>query len=108
MSQTKDDAAQDTARTYAEIAARASKLLTEHAERQLRRGIAPPEDELGVAKAFMDMMAKLLSNPYQLAVAQMNLVWDYFSLWQRSVRGNMNKWSNNAKSSSTVTGASSW
>lgn len=85
MSQTKDDAAQDTARTYAEIAARASKLLTEHAERQLRRGIALPEDELGVAKAFMDMMAKLLSNPYQLAVAQMNLVWDYFSLWQRSV-----------------------
>lgn len=85
MSESKDDATQGAASTYAEIAARASKLLTEHAERQLKRGIAPPHDELGVAKAFMDMMAKLLSNPYQLAVAQMNLVWDYFSLWQRSV-----------------------
>lgn len=85
MSESKDDATQGAASTYAEIAARASKLLTEHAERQLKRGIALPHDELGVAKAFMDMMAKLLSNPYQLAVAQMNLVWDYFSLWQRSV-----------------------
>ena len=85
MSESKDDATQGAASTYAEIAARASKLLTERADRQLKRGIALPHDELGVAKAFMDMMAKLLSNPYQLAVAQMNLVWDYFSLWQRSV-----------------------
>ena len=27
----------------------------------------------------MDMMGKLLANPYRLAQAQMNLVWDYFS-----------------------------
>ncbi|MBI4754123.1 MAG: class I poly(R)-hydroxyalkanoic acid synthase [Betaproteobacteria bacterium] len=33
----------------------------------------------------MDMMAKLLANPYKLAQAQMNLVWDYFSLWQHSM-----------------------
>ena len=33
----------------------------------------------------MDMMAKLLSNPYKLAQSQMNLVWDYFSLWQHSM-----------------------
>ena len=38
--------------------------------------------ELGIAQAFMDMMAKMLANPYKLAQAQMNLVWDYFSLWQ--------------------------
>ena len=30
------------------------------------------------------MMAKMLANPYKLAQAQMNLVWDYFSLWQHS------------------------
>jgi polyhydroxyalkanoate synthase len=32
----------------------------------------------------MDMMAKLLANPYKLAQAQMNMMWDYFSLWQHS------------------------
>jgi polyhydroxyalkanoate synthase len=75
----------EVAATYAEVAQRASKLLTEHVQRQIKRGINPPTDELGVAQAFMDMMAKLLANPYQLAQAQMNLVWDYFSLWQHSM-----------------------
>ncbi|MCX8086107.1 MAG: class I poly(R)-hydroxyalkanoic acid synthase [Rhodocyclaceae bacterium] len=76
---------QEIARTYAEVAQRASRLIAEHIERQVKKGIAPPQDELGIAQAFMDMMAKLLANPYQLAQAQMNLVWDYFSLWQHSL-----------------------
>ncbi len=76
---------QEVAKTYAEVAQRASKLITDHVKRQARHGITPPQDELGVAQAFMDMMAKMLANPYQLAQAQMNLVWDYFSLWQHSM-----------------------
>ncbi len=76
---------QEVAKTYAEVAQRASKLITEHMKRQVQKGAAPPQDELGVAQAFMDMMAKMLANPYQLAQAQMNLVWDYFSLWQHSM-----------------------
>ncbi|MDR2261139.1 MAG: class I poly(R)-hydroxyalkanoic acid synthase [Azoarcus sp.] len=73
------------AQTYAEVARRASSLIGEHVQRQLRKGIQPPTDELGIAQAFMDMMARLLSNPYRLAQAQMNLVWDYFTLWQHSM-----------------------
>jgi polyhydroxyalkanoate synthase subunit PhaC len=73
------------AKTYAEVAQRASKLLGDHIQRQLQKGIAAPADELGIAHAFMDMMAKMLANPYKLAQAQMNLVWDYFSLWQHSM-----------------------
>jgi polyhydroxyalkanoate synthase len=76
---------QEVAKTYAEVAQRASKLITEHVKRQAKHGVTPPQDELGVAQAFMDMMAKMLANPYQLAQAQMNLVWDYFSLWQHSM-----------------------
>lgn len=76
---------QEVAKTYAEVAKRASHLITEHVQRQLKKGVATPADELGIAQAFMDMMAKLLSNPYKLAQAQMNLVWDYFSLWQHSM-----------------------
>ncbi|MCB1958452.1 MAG: class I poly(R)-hydroxyalkanoic acid synthase, partial [Rhodocyclaceae bacterium] len=69
----------ELAKTYAEVAQRASHLISDHVQRQIKRGITPPQDELGIAQAFMDMMAKLLSNPYRLAQAQMNLVWDYFS-----------------------------
>jgi polyhydroxyalkanoate synthase len=75
---------QEVAKTYAEVAQRASKLITDHMKRQAKKGSSPQQDELGVAQAFMDMMAKMLTNPYQLAQAQMNLVWDYFSLWQHS------------------------
>ena len=75
----------EIAKTYAEVAQRASKLISEHMQRQMKKGLAAPQDELGIAQAFMDMMAKMLDNPYKLAQAQMNLVWDYFSLWQHSM-----------------------
>ena len=76
---------QEVAKTYAEVAQRASHLISDHIQRQLKKGVATPADELGIAQAFMDMMAKLLANPYKLAQSQMNLVWDYFSLWQHSM-----------------------
>ena len=76
---------QEVAKTYAEVARRASHLISDHVHRQLKKGVSTPADELGIAQAFMDMMAKLLANPYKLAQSQMNLVWDYFSLWQHSM-----------------------
>ncbi|GHT98675.1 class I poly(R)-hydroxyalkanoic acid synthase [Betaproteobacteria bacterium] len=72
-------------KTYADVARRASHLISEHVQRRLQQGIPTPVDELGIAQAFMDMMARLLANPYRLAQTQMNLVWDYFSLWQHSM-----------------------
>jgi len=74
----------EIAKTYAEVAQRASNLITDHLKRQMKKGVSAPSDDLGIAQAFMDMMAKMLANPYKLAQAQMNLVWDYFSLWQHS------------------------
>ncbi|HSD54664.1 MAG TPA: class I poly(R)-hydroxyalkanoic acid synthase, partial [Burkholderiales bacterium] len=41
-------------------------------------------DEFGIARAFMDMWAKLLANPMALAEAQMNMYFDYLRLWQSS------------------------
>ena len=75
----------EVAKTYAEVAQRSSKLLTKYMQRQMKHGSTTPADELGVAQAFMDMMAKMLANPYKMAQAQMNLVWDYMSLWQHSM-----------------------
>ena len=33
----------------------------------------------------MELAAKMLANPARLAEAQMNLWWDYMSLWQSSM-----------------------
>jgi len=79
----------EVARIYAEVAQRASDLIAGHIKRQMKRGVRAPSDELGIAQAFMDMMAKMLANPYKMARAQMNLVWDYFSLWQHSMLRSM-------------------
>jgi polyhydroxyalkanoate synthase len=71
-------------KTYAEVAQRASRLISQFLEKHANDGVAAPTDELGVARAFMDLSARLLANPYQLAQTQMNMMWDYFSLWQNS------------------------
>ncbi|TRZ91177.1 MAG: class I poly(R)-hydroxyalkanoic acid synthase, partial [Rhodocyclaceae bacterium] len=79
----------EIAKTYAEVAQRASNLITEHMKRQMKNGVSAPSDELGIAQAFMDMMAKMLANPYKIAQAQMNLGLDYFSLLPHSVPRSM-------------------
>ena len=76
---------QSLANTYAEVAQRAAKLITEHMQRQIQKGITPPADDLGVLQAFTDMFSKVLANPNKLAQAQMKLAWDYFSLWQHAM-----------------------
>ena len=71
-------------KTYAEVAQRASRLINQFMEKKAKEGVNAPTDELGVAKAFMDMSSRLLANPYKMAQTQMNMVWDYFSLWQNT------------------------
>ncbi|MDR1351630.1 MAG: class I poly(R)-hydroxyalkanoic acid synthase, partial [Zoogloeaceae bacterium] len=76
----------EIAKTYAEVAGRASRILGGFIERKAKEGVnlSLPQDELGIARAFMDLSARLLSNPAHLAKNQMNMMWDYFSLWQHS------------------------
>lgn len=79
----------ELAKTYEEVAQRASRLIAGHIRRQMKNGMSTPSDELGIAQAFMDMMAKMLANPHKIAQTQMTLVWDYFSLWQHSMLRSM-------------------
>lgn len=74
----------EMAKTYAEVAQRASRLITQFMEKKAKDGVNAPSDELGVAKAFMDLSSRLLANPYKMAQTQMNMMWDYFSLWQNT------------------------
>ncbi|MGN2391476.1 PHA/PHB synthase family protein [Pelomicrobium sp. G1] len=74
----------ELARNLSDIAQRSSKVLSEFVSRQATQGQLGLADELGIAKAFMDMAAKLMLDPIKLAQAQVNLWQDYMALWQNS------------------------
>src|SRR5712671_4346725 len=72
------------AESLASAAHKSAQLLGEFAARNANGPRSVFADELGVGKAFLELAAKMLANPYRLAEAQLNLWWDYMSLWQAS------------------------
>jgi polyhydroxyalkanoate synthase len=75
----------ELAKTYAEIAQRSSQLLSDFIARQGAGSVPAFGDELGIAKAFYEMMGKLLADPAKFAEMQFKLWQDYLSLWQHSM-----------------------
>jgi len=75
----------ELAQTYAEIARRSSEIMTSFIARQRAGGVSAFGDELGIAKAFYEMMGKLAADPAKIAAMQFKLWQDYLSLWQRSM-----------------------
>jgi polyhydroxyalkanoate synthase len=73
------------AESLAAAAEKSAKLMGEFAARRSHEPKSVFVDELGIGKAFMELAAKLLANPYRLAEAQMSLWRDYMSLWQASM-----------------------
>ena len=76
--------AAEAARVYADVAERAGKLLTDFAQKHPAGLSGGVSDELGVAKAFMDLYGRMLSDPYALAAFSTNIAIDYMKLWQSS------------------------
>ena len=70
---------------FATAADKSAKLLGDFVARQATSGNALANDEFGLSKAFLELAAKMLSNPYRLAEAQFNLFWEYSVLWQTSL-----------------------
>ncbi|MEP6657317.1 MAG: class I poly(R)-hydroxyalkanoic acid synthase [Betaproteobacteria bacterium] len=70
------------AESLASAAEKSAHLMGEFAKRHAQKPRLA--DEIGVGKAFMELAARMLSNPYRIAESQMNLWWDYMSLWQSS------------------------
>jgi len=70
--------------TLAEIAEKSSRLLAEAMKRQGQSGAThfSMGDEMGIAKAFFDLTAKMMADPMKLAEVQLNLWKDYMALWQ--------------------------
>jgi polyhydroxyalkanoate synthase len=74
----------EVAKVFGEVAERSSNVLGDFLKRHAGGKGVSFSDELGIAKAFMDMWAKLAANPMALAQAQMNMYLDYMRLWQSS------------------------
>ena len=74
----------EVAKILGKVAEHSSNVLADFVTRHANgKGLAVT-DEFGIARAFMDMWAKLLANPMALAQAQMNMYFDYLRLWQSS------------------------
>lgn len=73
------------AESLASAAEKSAKLIGEFAKRQSASGKSIVADELGIGKAFLELAAQMMGNPMRLAESQMNLWWDYMSLWQSSL-----------------------
>src|SRR5258706_5301409 len=76
---------EQTARVLQEVAERSARIFADFAAKDPAAGAAgAASDELGIAKAYMDLYAKMLSNPAALAASSTNLMMDYLQLWQSS------------------------
>jgi len=82
--QSKSPNPKQLAESFARAAEKGSCLLGEFLNKQVESGTSIAADEFGIARAYMDVAAKMLANPVKLAETQMNLWWDYMNLWQGS------------------------
>ncbi|HEY0436782.1 MAG TPA: class I poly(R)-hydroxyalkanoic acid synthase, partial [Phenylobacterium sp.] len=70
------------ARVFHDVAERSSKILGEFAEKQTKSLSSAARDEMGIAKAFMDLYARMAADPAAVASLSMNMWIDYTRLWQ--------------------------
>ncbi len=75
----------ELAKVYREVAERSARILGDFAQRHVSNGVsAPMSDELGIAKAFMDLYTRMLADPFTLASQSTSMMFDYMHLWQSS------------------------
>src|SRR5918996_3064920 len=76
--------AEELAKVCSEVAERSSKILGDFVQKQAAGVSSAVRDEMGVAKAFMDLYARMAADPELVASVSMNLWVDYLRLWQTS------------------------
>src|SRR5258708_27676559 len=75
---------EELAKVCQQVAERSSKILGEFAQKQTQSMSAAMRDEMGIAKAFMDLYSRLAADPALLASMSVNLWVDQWRLWQSS------------------------
>ncbi len=78
--------AAELSRAMTNIAERSQRIVTDFLTRQAADPTAATADPLNIGNAFMEMTAKLMSDPAKLVEANLNLWQDYMSLWQKTAR----------------------
>ena len=74
-----------SAKVFAEVAERSGRLMGEFLQRQAGDHGVATSDEFGIARAFMDLTARMLADPWKLAEMQTRMFWDHVALWQSSL-----------------------
>jgi polyhydroxyalkanoate synthase len=72
----------DTAKLLQDVAERSSRILGEFTRKQAQSLSSAMRDELGIAKAFMDLYSRAAVDPSVLASASVNWWIDSMRLWQ--------------------------
>ena len=72
------------AKVYQEVAERSSRIFGDFAAKQAQSLSAMVRDEMGIAKAYMDLYARMARDPSVLASASINWWVDSMRLWQSS------------------------
>jgi polyhydroxyalkanoate synthase len=71
-------------RTMAEVAERGQRIVTDFLKRQAADSTNP--DPLNIGGAFLEMTARMMTNPSRLVQAQLGFWQDYLTLWQNTAR----------------------
>jgi polyhydroxyalkanoate synthase len=82
---------EQTAKILAEVAQRSSRLMGEFLQRHAGGGGVAGSDEFGIARAFMELSARMMSDPWTLADMQARVFWDHIALWQSTMLKMMGK-----------------
>ena len=75
----------EVGRSMADIAERSQRLVGDWLRRQ-HDDDAPGLDPLGISGAFMEMTARLMTNPAKMMQAQFGFWQDYMALWQSAAQ----------------------
>ena len=75
---------QELAKVCHDVAERSSRILGDFVQKQAETVSSAVRDEMGIAKAFMDLYARMATDPGAIAALSMNLWLDHFRLWQSS------------------------
>src|SRR5258706_7464348 len=75
---------EELAKVCQQVAERSSRILEKFAQKQTESLSAAMRDEMGIAKAYMDLYSKMAADPALIASASMNLWIDQIRLLQSS------------------------
>jgi polyhydroxyalkanoate synthase len=71
-------------KVFQDVAERSSKILGDFAQKQARSMSSAVRDEMGIAKAFMDLYSRMAADPAAIASLSVNMWIDYARLCQSS------------------------